>query len=99
MGCINAQGYGIAKPMPADDFPQWLSSYTPNQEWQQCGNKSRTAKENKIQLFRLVTEHWKDMLRNNIQSSPEQVVHWPIMNSKHCPCGAWIKRAKTRAVI
>ncbi|HIF17953.1 MAG TPA: EAL domain-containing protein [Cycloclasticus sp.] len=33
MGCINAQGFGIAKPMPADEMAQWLENYQPNQQW------------------------------------------------------------------
>ena len=27
MGCKKAQGYGIAKPMPADEIPDWLSRH------------------------------------------------------------------------
>jgi len=94
MGCEEAQGYGISRPLPADDFPQWLEDYTPNQEWQLCGNEHRSNKENKIKLFRLITDHWKDAFINNIQRSSDNVEHWPIMSSKHCPCGTWIKRAK-----
>lgn len=33
MGCNHAQGYGIAKPMPANDLPRWLTDYVPNQAW------------------------------------------------------------------
>jgi len=94
MGCDEAQGYGISRPLPADDFPQWLEAYTPNKEWQLCGNKHRSIKESKVKLFRLITDHWKDTFINNIQSPPADVERWPIMNSKHCPCGTWIKRAK-----
>ncbi len=32
MGCKQAQGYGIARPMPASDIPHWLKNFTPNQE-------------------------------------------------------------------
>jgi len=94
MGCDEAQGYGISRPLPADDFPQWLEGYTPNQEWQHCCNEHRSNKENKVQLFKLITDHWKDTFINNIQSSSDDVEHWPIMNSKRCPYGPWIKRAK-----
>ncbi|WP_190278362.1 EAL domain-containing protein [Colwellia hornerae] len=34
MGCDLAQGYGIAKPMPASDFPAWLSHWRPDVSWQ-----------------------------------------------------------------
>ncbi len=93
MGCEEAQGYGIAKPMPADVLPQWLHDYTPNQEWQLSGNKYQTNKENKVKLFRLITEQWINKFISNIQSSPDDIKHWPIMNSKKCPCGTWINRA------
>jgi len=44
MGCYAAQGYGIARPMPAADIPDWLHSYMPNQQWLDSGNLVRTAK-------------------------------------------------------
>ncbi|MCF7971164.1 MAG: EAL domain-containing protein [Methylococcaceae bacterium] len=94
MGCEQAQGYSIAKPIPADDFPQWLQEYIPNQEWISCAHVYRTEKENRIKLFRLTSEHWKTNFINTINSSPDDIEHWPIQNSKHCHCGAWIKRVK-----
>ncbi|AMK77413.1 MULTISPECIES: EAL domain-containing protein [Methylomonas] len=33
LGCDNAQGYGIARPMPAGDLPAWIANWLPNQEW------------------------------------------------------------------
>ena len=48
MGCKEAQGYGISKPMPAGDFPQWLNEYVPNKAWMHMGNKKWSRKENKI---------------------------------------------------
>jgi diguanylate cyclase (GGDEF)-like protein len=33
LGCKLAQGYGIAKPMPADDIPLWLGSWKPDIAW------------------------------------------------------------------
>jgi diguanylate cyclase (GGDEF)-like protein len=33
LGCELAQGYGIAKPMPADDIPVWLGSWKPDIAW------------------------------------------------------------------
>ncbi|WP_020483582.1 two-component system response regulator [Methylomonas sp. MK1] len=33
LGCDNAQGYGIARPMPAADLPRWITNWLPNQEW------------------------------------------------------------------
>jgi diguanylate cyclase (GGDEF)-like protein/PAS domain S-box-containing protein len=33
IGCELAQGYGIAKPMPAEQIPEWVISWKPNAAW------------------------------------------------------------------
>jgi len=33
LGCELAQGYGIARPMPSHQIPQWLSSWKPDASW------------------------------------------------------------------
>jgi len=35
LGCCYAQGYGIAKPMPGAEFPQWIANYVAPESW--CG--------------------------------------------------------------
>ena len=94
MHCKEAQGYGIAKPMPANEFPQWLKDYTPNQKWLDCGKQHHSSRESKVKLFSLISNHWKDKFVTNINSDPEAIDLWPIMDKEHCPCGAWIRRAK-----
>ncbi|NVO05459.1 MAG: EAL domain-containing protein [Rhodoferax sp.] len=33
LGCELAQGYCIARPMPADDFPAWVAAWVPDAAW------------------------------------------------------------------
>ncbi|MDP3301922.1 MAG: EAL domain-containing protein [Sulfuricurvum sp.] len=33
LGCDLAQGYGIARPMPADQLPQWVKTWKPDPKW------------------------------------------------------------------
>ena len=33
LGCQLAQGYGIARPMPAEDIPNWIANWRPDINW------------------------------------------------------------------
>lgn len=33
LGCDVAQGYGIARPMPASELPAWVASWRPDPSW------------------------------------------------------------------
>jgi len=94
MGCKDAQGYGIAKPMPADLFPNWLKDYQPNEAWVSCASQTLSTKENKLKLFRLVIEKWQTKFEETVLSQAGTMVENPIMNHSKCHCGKWIQRAK-----
>jgi len=40
LGCIYAQGYGIAHPMPSEDIPTWVASYQLPAEWIRTANQA-----------------------------------------------------------
>lgn len=94
MGCHEAQGYGIAKPMPASNFPEWLKAYQPNQDWLDCTHRNLTNKETKVALFRLTQTHWQQRFISTIQASPEDIKDWPILNGNNCHAATWIKRVR-----
>ncbi|NOQ64915.1 MAG: EAL domain-containing protein [Methyloprofundus sp.] len=94
MGCEKAQGYGIAKPMPAANIPSWLEQYTPNQEWSNRATQKHTLKERKIEIFKLTTRQWLDQFSHTILSTTQQLGRLPLLEKTECPGGAWIKRAE-----
>lgn len=99
IGCEQAQGYGIARPMPANDILAWLSNYTPNQQWLACDIKSMSFTDIKMEEFRLGAEWWFKLFEKNIQSLPEKVDRWPIMNRNKCHHGVWIKRSRNETLF
>ena len=36
LGCEVAQGYGIARPMPAEEIPAWVANWSPPSAWRQA---------------------------------------------------------------
>ena len=36
LGCVLAQGYAIARPMPPEDIPEWSRTWRPPAAWQRC---------------------------------------------------------------
>ncbi len=94
MGCNEAQGYGIARPMPASEISSWLSQYQPNRQWITMANQSFTVKDTQLTLLKLALHQWHDYFEKNILSTSEKIEYWPIMAKQKCPCGTWAKRAR-----
>jgi EAL domain-containing protein (putative c-di-GMP-specific phosphodiesterase class I) len=42
LGCEQAQGYGIARPMPPDQMPAWAASWKPDRAWALLPNSTET---------------------------------------------------------
>ncbi len=94
MGCDMAQGYIIAKPMSADACQQWLASYQPNPVWLAHADKSLDAEQTIAYMMQLQARHWLDVVLHNLQTSPDQIRHWPLMNHKKSHFMHWIEQAK-----
>lgn len=43
LGCQIAQGYGIAKPMPPEQIPQWIATWRPDPLWAEQRNLGNVA--------------------------------------------------------
>lgn len=99
IGCEQAQGYGIAKPMPAKDIIDWLSRYHPEPKWLSCGAQPLTPKQQALHLFELTTQRWYRLFEQNINQNGGEIEHWPIMDQRKCHCGSWIQRVKSQGLF
>jgi predicted signal transduction protein with EAL and GGDEF domain len=86
LGCEFAQGYGIARPMPAQDFPQWLANWRPDPQWQGV----RVVPHADLPLLFAQVEHraWLDRLQsffNDERQTP------PVLDPHRCHVGQWLE--------
>ena len=85
LGCDLAQGYGIARPMPAGDFPEWADNWRPDPSWFNLP----VARREDLSLFTASIEHraWirdaGDFFRTGRGSLPQLDTH-------QCRLGVWI---------
>lgn len=93
MGSDKAQGYEISRPIPAEDFSEWLVSYQPNKEWLAWGNETIHQKDSKLKVFDIALQHEFTALTKHI-SSPAIDKSDEILHEQNNVCLGWINRKK-----
>tara|TARA_R110002167_G_scaffold8869_2_gene40799 strand:+ start:112522 stop:116076 length:3555 start_codon:yes stop_codon:yes gene_type:complete len=93
MGCEKAQGYGIARPMPANDFDNWLALYQPNKDWLAWANETHDQKESELKVFDIVLQHEFTALSKRVDSSSIQKGE-QVNRHQNTVCMGWLKRKK-----
>jgi len=99
MGCDEAQGYGIAKPMPADELTDWIEVYQPNQQWLDFIKQDLSLRDKKLLIFKLAARQWIEKFEANINTPLENIEYWPIMDKNKCSCGVWVRQAQQEALF
>lgn len=93
MGCELAQGYGIARPMPADKFIAWQDSWQPDPLWHRWAEREIQASD--LQLLLAEVEHraWVSRLLDFLDDRQAEP---PAMNVHQCRFGQWYDRQGQR---
>ncbi len=99
IGCEQAQGYGIARPMPAEQVADWVAQYQPELQWLTCGAQSLTPRQQALRLFELTSQRWAYLFVSHIRQSGDDSEHWPILDQRKCHCGSWILRVKSQGLF
>ena len=87
LGCDLAQGFGIARPMPADQVLDWVGRWQPPASW--SGVEPVAADRLPALLASIEHRVWVENLRAHLEGS------WsapPPLDPTRCRLGAWLAR-------
>ncbi len=92
LGCELAQGFGIARPMPAHELPCWATTWRPDSSWV---NLSPVSRDDWPLLFAGV-EHraWVAAVENCLRGVSEIQ---PLLDHQQCRFGLWLSEGKSQA--
>ncbi|WP_290698581.1 EAL domain-containing protein [Amphritea sp.] len=82
-GCELAQGYAIAYPMPANNIPEWISSWRTPDEW--FNRKVKSRHEQQIQFAAVEHQAWIRQVEAALNDGAEA----PPMSCDACRFGSW----------
>jgi len=89
LGCQYAQGYGIAKPMPAQDIIKWSEEYQPDETWSIWSGSQWELSD----LPLLVAQHdhikWIQEILNTFDSGEVKLSEAELTNHFECRLGNW----------
>jgi diguanylate cyclase (GGDEF)-like protein/PAS domain S-box-containing protein len=85
LGCELAQGYGIARPMPANDFPGWAAVWRPDPVWADLASMRRDD----LPLLFASVEHraWVFALESHFKGLRDA----PPLDHQACRFGFWLE--------
>ena len=92
LGCELAQGYGIARPMPASELPRWSSTWHPDPTWLELSSVSRDD----LPLLFASVEHraWIVGIENRLSEASDAT---PQMDHHQCRFGLWLDKKESHA--
>ena len=91
MGCYNAQGYAIAKPMPANRLLDWIREYQPNQIWLDTQQEQMAPHARRIKQLELILNHWFSKIITLLESNVGEPIHLAELS---CHFDKWVGRLR-----
>ena len=90
LGCDTAQGYGIARPMPAEAVDDWVSQFVPDPRWAQWADRNWELSNFPLLVAQYDHVKWvKRVLMAVDENSPLQLSQAELVDHHHCRFGHW----------
>lgn len=88
LGCEMAQGYGIAWPMPAAEFPAWTLDWRPDESWTAWRDHPYSRDEISVIHAEVEHRHWMYNIDAYINGRLDMP---PPMDIHQCHFGIWLE--------
>jgi EAL domain-containing protein (putative c-di-GMP-specific phosphodiesterase class I) len=91
LGCRLAQGYGIARPMPAEQMPGWVAKWHEVEAWKLRDSYMRARDDVTLQAAARSHSHWMDKIISHVTHPGDGDM--PSLDTSHCHFGRWYQTA------
>lgn len=95
LGCETMQGYGLARPMPAERVPGWLQGFQADPRWRLARENFPLRIEFELLLMEVAHRHWMERLRQAAHGE-EVPSTWPETAYESCRLAQWYAESGKR---
>jgi diguanylate cyclase (GGDEF)-like protein/PAS domain S-box-containing protein len=88
LGCDEAQGFGIARPMPAAELPGWIGDFRPDELWSSAASFRWSRDDLPMLIAEVEHKRWKRAIDAWLESTDEALPA-PTSDPRACRFGRW----------
>ena len=89
LGCDIAQGYGIARPMPAEAVADWIATYQPDPQWRLWADTPWEMVDFPLLVARYDHVKWVKQITLYVEGAALHLADHEIVDHHQCRFGRW----------
>ena len=90
LGCVQAQGYAIAHPMPGERVPDWIRDFEPHPAWVMAAEEQWRHEDFPLVAAEVDHRHWRARVEAFLDGRDGELCSGAIPDGKHCRLGRWL---------